>query len=887
MDPNTYGSFEELLSDYQTQHGIGIDEPGMYCVAAGGGRLGAANAASDMLARAKALHERNIPQSDQSSDPGEVEITMAETPTASNHSSIACFVAWGDGQLSHYFGGDLDDEFEEEIVDWTSTDGTWVNSKCVTSVKASHHGSHGSFPADMFINFNPENIVISCGTDYGHPRKFPLDQGAESLSFSIKQYYPGWELLYYLWFFNQARKLDKDQDDHRNFDQPLIPTVYPYWFAKKTGAQNSAFVTPPKNKVSLNVFDFQNQYPQYKEAFTTQYQYMVNASPPNIMFDSPMDAYKAAGLTARDQKWNWIASQLAVQWPDLSCVTSSSYPEQSTPNQVYYGATLAGAGRRTDSITFIMIESRYGLLQDGSVRIKYDGKQLEFIKNNYNRATALATEALVKKPGKTQLPKSKILITTSNSSMPIPALTSNLPNDLTVNMQDDDFLNAGCDPDESSEPLSTLIDVSNGEAASPLSGSMVTLSGPRVQINVGDLPPGFYLCSSRATPSSGGGQAIVSTIANDPPLDSFVSAIHDGYLAFNGVLVSDASSAQPLLNTDNFGSWWTQIMGFNNLSATGSQTDITAFFTGLQSDGDLLSFNTASIASAFLAPPSGVTLAPVFDSNTMMLGLDPTSVGGKMHNTSITSLWQLLQLSGTPKFDLSLQLDMSTISGQRNAMWFDPSLNYYAALRLKFSIADFTNLTQFVQNLGLDKILTIQSGSVIGRKVSQWNFSSKQPQTQGSYTSDIAFVAVVTLTNVPGSFNVVIDISDASTIFTISCDSTDSSAPKLLDFLNLLEDLLGSDVGSAVDGIKDLLNDVNPYPRRLVIVVSTGNGASSQISSISLDFEAELGVGQGSGASSPACVVLFTLNWQMYTASSTSSSRLQISGQLWTGISNS
>jgi hypothetical protein len=89
--------------------------------------------------------------------------------TAKNMSSLVFIIVWnelnasGQPHVSHYFAGDAHDTLELKLSAWMGTR--------TTSMKLSHHGSSSSNPPDNFLNLNPENIVVSAGNEYGHPRK--------------------------------------------------------------------------------------------------------------------------------------------------------------------------------------------------------------------------------------------------------------------------------------------------------------------------------------------------------------------------------------------------------------------------------------------------------------------------------------------------------------------------------------------------------------------------------------------------------------------------------------------------------------------------------------------------------------------------------------------
>lgn len=85
---------------------------------------------------------------------------------------MAAMLIWPNRQMSLYTAGDRDDQRETAVVDWSKCTGGPGRVEHVTTVKVGHHGAATSTPNSMLTQFNPENIIVSAGTDYGHPRVF-------------------------------------------------------------------------------------------------------------------------------------------------------------------------------------------------------------------------------------------------------------------------------------------------------------------------------------------------------------------------------------------------------------------------------------------------------------------------------------------------------------------------------------------------------------------------------------------------------------------------------------------------------------------------------------------------------------------------------------------
>jgi beta-lactamase superfamily II metal-dependent hydrolase len=94
-----------------------------------------------------------------------------QSSTHTNQSSLAAILIWPDLQKSLYTAGDRDDPREQYIAAWSQCQGGPGKADHVTTVKAGHHGAATSTATDVLKFFNPENIIFSAGTDYGHPRK--------------------------------------------------------------------------------------------------------------------------------------------------------------------------------------------------------------------------------------------------------------------------------------------------------------------------------------------------------------------------------------------------------------------------------------------------------------------------------------------------------------------------------------------------------------------------------------------------------------------------------------------------------------------------------------------------------------------------------------------
>lgn len=133
------------LSQLMSAHGLRPDEPGLYCVGVSGHNL---------------------------SDSVNTLILNDSGVTLTNQASIAAIIAWPTTpvpRVSHYFGGDLGQAYEEPIQKWLKAGD--VNK--ITSVKVNHHGSPFSTPLDLFETFQPVNTFVPSPINglHNHPGK--------------------------------------------------------------------------------------------------------------------------------------------------------------------------------------------------------------------------------------------------------------------------------------------------------------------------------------------------------------------------------------------------------------------------------------------------------------------------------------------------------------------------------------------------------------------------------------------------------------------------------------------------------------------------------------------------------------------------------------------
>ncbi|KAF5598045.1 hypothetical protein FPCIR_3318 [Fusarium pseudocircinatum] len=136
-----------------------------------------------------------------------------------NKTSLAFLIVWkhpgskyqdGKHHISHYFAGDAPSNLEEALAKWI--DGSYdpkkqVSSKYgITSMKLSHHGADTSNPRASYRQFQPENIIVSAGSAYGHPN---------------------WKIVLEVFFWFHAKQ--QESTDGTKSYKPFDPCQWPHW----------------------------------------------------------------------------------------------------------------------------------------------------------------------------------------------------------------------------------------------------------------------------------------------------------------------------------------------------------------------------------------------------------------------------------------------------------------------------------------------------------------------------------------------------------------------------------------------------------------------------------------------------------------------------------
>ena len=668
---------------------------------------------------------------------------------------------------------------------------------------------------------------------------------------TVTSIFLGWELLVYFNVFYKLRRLIADPGEYREFQTPVFPTVYPYWFAKST--TNSNFVVPPPNKVSTAAFDL-STYELYQQNFRNLYgdwedewERRFPGAPVEAFI---LDEYRGKWPNSkppvdRKPKLEFIASYVVAAWEDLSPIGPSAYPVKSLQN-VFYGASQLPPLAR-EEIRYYLVESRRPQLKDGTVRIRRSGGTgITTLRDNGSRVAS----TLLRKP-ETRVdvpPWDARSFGDTTVFVPTSTLSGSLPNGKSALTNTTAFLSGDEEPDEESD---------SEDGADPDGGLVQEFKLPPSPVfNAATLEPGFYYCSSRV-PGEPGPGVTVYNLPSGTDLDAFTSALHSGVVAL--VSVPTLTQPQNFLGSDEWNVWWQAALKSSSLFAFGDDTSISSFGTIIQFGAYTLTFNTTSIAVNFPPPSNPMFKSLVIDKNITILGLSPESNGSKPMDFDLSDVYSALGINDAPKISLKVTLDPN-VQKMRNAIWFRPELNYMTKLRLVFTINKDTlsNLNEFFQAFKFE----VASGSVIGVKTCNWLWDGKN-----STSASLAYSLTFNITGFKEPVIGALVFKSEFTQFFIDCGDNgwDSWVTWLLSILGL-----GStDFTSWFHSILD--SGSIPQPRRLQFSLD----ASHNIQDCQFDFEISLGVGKSGSSDNP--VVLLTFFWSQATG-------IEISGSLWTGV---
>ncbi|SPJ78223.1 uncharacterized protein FTOL_06612 [Fusarium torulosum] len=127
--------------------------------------------------------------------------TVDNFTTPTNMSSIVFLIVWLRPtigfRVSHYFAGDAHTNLENAVANW-------IGAASITSLKLSHHGASTSNPAENYAKFQPKNVIVSAGGQYGHPT---------------------WQVILAVWEWY----VPAQNAGNKVIRKPFLPCQWPYW----------------------------------------------------------------------------------------------------------------------------------------------------------------------------------------------------------------------------------------------------------------------------------------------------------------------------------------------------------------------------------------------------------------------------------------------------------------------------------------------------------------------------------------------------------------------------------------------------------------------------------------------------------------------------------
>jgi len=227
---------------------------------------------------------------------------------------------------------------------WTGTTGVQGGPAThVAAMKASHHGAATSLPRDMLANFNPRSVIISCGSDYGHPR---------------------WELFFWVEAF-----LFSQNADSTKWTKPLYPMVWPYWF------EMNKTVNPPEYfecqrarlKISPAVFSDETAHgADYIDALQNLYK-QIQTTKEGAKLKDPYTLFENSGCLSKErwEQLHWIIEQVAARFATVT------YVKETASNAVVATSTGPNGLPTTsgDSLQYLRVACR-DTADDGRVFVK-------------------------------------------------------------------------------------------------------------------------------------------------------------------------------------------------------------------------------------------------------------------------------------------------------------------------------------------------------------------------------------------------------------------------------------------------------------------------------------------------------------------------------------
>ncbi|KAK6524174.1 hypothetical protein TWF694_005834 [Orbilia ellipsospora] len=811
--------------------------------------------------------------------PGIVGIVPSSGVTKTNRVSIAAAIMWpskvnadSPPRCSHYFAGDLEDNFEQKVVNWLIKGGI----ERFTSMKLSHHGSHSSTPMNlvtgMLGNLAPMNIIAS-NPNGGY-------------------FHPAWEIVLVVGIW--ARLAQNNKRSPR-----LWATKYPFYLSQDDSGTYTNVAVTKKVKVKVNMKAFESATGPFVQWLQNQYQSMLmGGSGANSEY-----AKWAAAQKNGDNLSLLIMNFVKAYWEFCCFPGPMSMPATGSATIKPDLAKPTDSGLE-ESVIVVSVDDDAA---DGLMyRKAYNQWRLRPM-NRINPSNATASTASV--TGKTKqmtigpstdpftVPNKKPRLKQLDETAPLPDLTDH---ELVTSSRN--AANA-FDPGVGTNPDEIDWDDENAYAGDDdLDAPALAPQGlPIIPDDPSDSNPAaaWYIYST-ATSSS-----VITPVtqdysqtANTSSWDGIISTLHSAVLALTkDPTKTSPGEVVPVDPSDEWGAWLKDCVGAQGLSMITSGVSTDANIGAFEFITQLPPINPVESSSSSTTPPtltfttdeavltntfSPATPPPfgIRDGSTALIfGLDASKTPpGNTVTISELIAWVGLNDLLSDKFiaaiigpmTLNLPTSSDAAKGRRNAIWFQPQAAYKTTSRLEFDLSDDakSSLNSVFSILGTFKI---NSASLIARRSSIWTSGATSVVVQS--IGSLALTAEFEFSSYDIVFDVNFELNQSSIVVELVLQSTTS---KILDWL-------GSALGipsDAFDFTKWLSGTAGSVQlpsfdfRRVQLEFSSDpNTGKLSFTSLTLDMELKVTCNKQN--------LLFLLTYK-YLAGSGAASGSSLEADLWT-----
>ncbi|MCJ1434524.1 hypothetical protein MMC27_003893 [Xylographa pallens] len=799
--------------------------------------------------------------------PGLVGVVPNSGVTATNRVSIAAAIMWSNQtsadnppRCSHYFAGDLEDNFEQKVVYWLKEGGI----DRITSMKLSHHGSHSSTPMNMVRNFSPMNVIAS-NPNGGY-------------------FHPAWEIVFIVAIWARLAQ------GNRNYPR-MWATKYPFYLSQDLFGEYTNVSVTKKLKVKVNMEAFQKSDSEFVTWLRTQYSIMMNAASGAMSeYDQWLATQKAQGnlselimnlVKARWEQycypgaWSMPATGSATVQPSLAQPTSSGLLEAvivySTNNDVDDGRIWTKRYKNTALCAASRIDPTLAVASLKSILGKNKAMDLG------PTASWLNVPALKKPKNDIEMPQDTDHALATSSRSEADTFDPGL----------------GTNPDE----------MDDGNAYTDDGATLTHTASQALPVLPGDPGPAaaWYIYSS-VTSSS-----VITPVTQDysqttssSAWDGIISTLHCAVLALNQDPTKIEVGSLVLLDpNDEWGAWMQDCVGAQGFSMIKSGVISDASIGGFEFITQLLPITSQKSNATTTTLPlltfttDQTVLANTFDPATppplgirngataLVFGLDPSKILQPPNSTIKVSdliAWVGLNdlLSGTliastiGPMTLNLPMSSDDAKGLRNAIWFQPQAAYKTTTRLEFGLSSTAKdtLNSVFSLLGA---FQINSASLIARRSSIWSSGTTKVVFQS--TGSLVLTAEFEFSSYGIVFDVHFELNQSSVMVELILQSTSSKIIEWLtatlgipssafDFTNWLSNKAGS-VQLASFDFRRVQLEFDPDP-------STGKLA---FASLTLDMELKV--------TCKSQTLLFILTYK-YAKGTGTASGSSLEADLWT-----